>query len=187
MWLPAPGAGPSFNPPEGNVTTKRAFEWLAVTALLLGILAFSQPLSAQQSVVTDDEVNDVAGELYCPVCENTPLDVCPTQACADWRAVIRTQLSEGRSKQEIKDYFANQYGDRVLAEPPQEGFDLIVWLLPIGAVVIGGFFFVRYMRTLQRQRYVSTVGSSPVISTNGARPVAKDDYLSRIEQELQSD
>ena len=39
--------------------------------------------------ITDDQVNAVAKQLYCPVCENIPLDVCPTQACAEWRELMR--------------------------------------------------------------------------------------------------
>ena len=59
--------------------------------------------------VSDDEVNDVAQELYCPVCENTPLDVCGTQACADWRELIRTKLAQGETAQDVYAYFARQY------------------------------------------------------------------------------
>jgi cytochrome c-type biogenesis protein CcmH/NrfF len=44
---------------------------------------------------TDDEVNAIAKQLYCPVCENIPLDVCPTQACAQWRDLIREKLARG--------------------------------------------------------------------------------------------
>jgi cytochrome c-type biogenesis protein CcmH len=156
--------------------------------IVLLLLLFVQVANAQRTDVTDDEVNDIAGELFCPVCENTPLDVCPTQACADWRALIRTQLSEGRTEEEIKDYFADQYGDRVLAEPPQEGFDLIVWLLPIGAVVVGGVFFYRYLHTMQRRRPEPVTepgaGAAPA---NGSRPIPVDDYVARIEQEVQND
>lgn len=130
--------------------------------------------SQAQTPITDDEVNAVARELFCPICESTPLDVCPTQACADWRELIRTQLSQGKSKQQILDYFADQYGDRVLAEPPRRGFDLIVWLLPIAAVIVGGLFFGRYLRGLQ-----APAGASP---SSSSAPL--DDYVARIEAEL---
>ena len=50
--------------------------------VVLGFLLLATPALAQDAPVTDDEVNEVARDLYCPVCENTPLDVCPTQACA---------------------------------------------------------------------------------------------------------
>jgi cytochrome c-type biogenesis protein CcmH len=80
---------------------------------------------------TDDDVLAIAKKLYCPVCPNTPLDVCETQACQDWRAQIRDQLSAGWTEDQIIDYFVNQYGERVLAEPQRSGFTSLVWLLPV--------------------------------------------------------
>ena len=155
--------------------------------LLLAILTLPAGLINAQSgtaTVTDDEVNEIARELYCPVCESTPLDVCPTQACADWREIIRTKLAEGETEQEIKDYFAEQYGPRALAEPPQEGFTLAVWIIPIAAVMVGGFFFSRYIRSIQTSG-TSTVTENPPdeMITPQAKP-APDDYIARVEKEL---
>ena len=85
----------------------------------------------------DDEVNRIAKQLYCPVCPNTPLDVCETKACQDWRAQIRDQLAQGWSEEQIIGYFVDQYGERVLAEPRRGGFTSLVWILPIIAVALG--------------------------------------------------
>ena len=87
--------------------------------------------------VSDDQVNAIAKQLFCPVCQNVPLDVCGTQACADWRAEIRSMLAQGKSEQEIKDYFSSRYGQRVLATPEARGLNLLVWVLPIVGVVAG--------------------------------------------------
>ena len=91
-------------------------------ALLLAILFTSISFAQDSTPPTDDEVNAIAGKLYCPVCESTPLDVCPTEACKDWRELIRTMLSEGKTEADILEHFEAQYGARVLAEPPKKGF-----------------------------------------------------------------
>jgi cytochrome c-type biogenesis protein CcmH len=160
--------------------------------VLLGLILFvlAGPALAQDSVVTDDEVNEIAKDIYCPVCENTPLDVCATQACADWRGLIRTKLAEGQSPQEIFDYFARQYGDGVLANPPRRGVSLIIlWVMPIVLVLLGALIFSRYlakMRTVEP----AAAAPSPVEpqKVSGAavktKPVTDDDYLSRVEQEV---
>jgi cytochrome c-type biogenesis protein CcmH len=139
--------------------------------------------------VTDDEVNEIAQDLYCPICESTPLDVCPTQACEDWREIIRTKLSQGETEQQIKDYFVDQYGPRALAEPPREGFTLAVWIIPIAAVIIGGFFFTRYLRGIQTTASTSTsVTQETSQSAPASKPApetAQDDYITRVERELQ--
>ena len=148
--------------------------------LLLLLLALTIPTTAQDAV-SDDEVNEIAKEVYCPVCENTPLDVCETRACADWRELIRTKLGEGQSKQQIFEYFATQYGDRVLASPPKEGFNLILWTWPIFALALGAILFGRYLRQLN----TATEQAQPKkVAATTDRPASDDDYIARIEKEL---
>jgi cytochrome c-type biogenesis protein CcmH len=155
--------------------------------LLLALIIITTPVMAQ-GPVTDDDVNAIAKDLYCPVCESTPLDVCATQACADWREVIRTKLAEGQSDDEIKAYFELQYGARALAEPPRSGFTLAVWILPIIAVVVGGFFFLRY---LSKMRVETAPGGGTSIEPTPSSEITpvdqdpdQDDYTARIEREL---
>lgn len=152
--------------------------------MLLGLFLLVTPALAQDTAVTDDEVNDVAKDLYCPVCENTPLDVCGTQACADWRELIRQQLSEGASTEDVQAYFVRQYGESVLSNPPKEGFNLILWLFPVAAVVLGGVFFSRYVSSLRAsaedkddiELFEDDVAESSAIP--------QDDYQARLEAEL---
>lgn len=161
------------------------------TAVLLLLMAFVIPVLAQDGggedgsvptrVVTDDDVNKIARVVYCPVCESTPLDVCQTQACADWRQIIREMLQEGKTEQDVFDYFSNLYGDRVLAEPPREGFSLLIWLAPLIIVPLGLIFFGSYMRSLR----VSAAENEPKADTAVPEPTAPDDYISQIEKELQ--
>lgn len=83
--------------------SKRFFR-LAQYAVLAALTAacFASPVLAQDGTPTDDEVNKIAKQLYCPVCESTPLDICPTEACRQWRELIREMLADGRSEAEIK-------------------------------------------------------------------------------------
>ena len=106
-----------------------AFLAAVLTLVLAGLWVVRA--SAQAPTPSDDEVNRIAKQLYCPVCESTPLDVCPTEACRQWRELIRTMLAEGKTEAEIKQYFVAQYGARVLAEPPNR---LVSYLVP--AVII---------------------------------------------------
>lgn len=158
--------------------------YLAVFLALIVAAVLINTAVAQGRPVSDDEVNAIAHELYCPICESTPLDVCATQACADWREIIRTKLSQGETEEQIKDYFVTQYGPRALAEPPREGFTLAVWVIPIVAVVIGGFFFARYLQRIQ------TAAPSPVLTPESPKVAPKPesdkgDYAARIERELE--
>lgn len=108
---------------------------LIVSAFSASSVTYAQ--DGEPDFPTDDEVNLIAKKLYCPVCPNTPLDVCETQACQDWRAQIKDQLKSGWTEDQIIDYFVLQYGERVLAEPQRRGFSAMVWVLPLIAVGLG--------------------------------------------------
>jgi len=154
---------------------------LSALGLLVFLLAaaFATPALAQGSQPTDDDVNAIARQLYCPVCENTPLDVCPTEACRQWRDLIRQQLSEGWTEAQIKDYFVANYGARVLSEPPRTGLNWIVYILPPVLIAAGAFVLFRALRAWTR----------PAPARTEADPAAEtpsDDYMARFEEEARN-
>lgn len=129
--------------------------------------------------VTDDEVNRVAKQMFCPVCENVPLDVCPTEACRQWRQTIREKLQAGWSDQQIKDYFVEQYGERVLAQPSTRGIvNVLLWVLPPVGVLVGAVILWRVLR----QMAPKPAAAAPPAS--GGPAAGQDDYLARLEAEL---
>lgn len=153
---------------------------MASYALLLALVAtFFQAYAvlAQGPTPTDDEVNRIAKQLYCPVCESTPLDVCPTEACRQWRDLIRTMLAEGKSEQEIQQYFVTQYGARVLAEPPNR---LVTYLVPAVAILLGALML---FRGFQMWLKPSIVKAEAEDTEQDVKP-NQDPYIARLEEEL---
>jgi cytochrome c-type biogenesis protein CcmH len=162
----------------------RRHSWLFLFSLLCTVLFAGlgpgNPAFAQEptpSGPTVDQVNAIAKGLYCPVCENVPLDVCPTQACAEWRELIREKLVVGWSESQIKDYFVAQYGDRVLATPPPRGLNWLVYVLPPLAIIVGAYILFRAMRAWKQPLPVE----KELNSSGGDIP---DEYVARLEEDL---
>jgi cytochrome c-type biogenesis protein CcmH len=151
------------------------FNRLLLLSLALSMHTGAISAYAQGDPPSDDEVNAIASGLYCPVCENVPLDVCPTQACAQWRATIREKLEIGWDDQQIKQYFVDQYGARVLATPPAVGLNWLVYILPPLAFLAGALVLFRVIQTWRSEKQEGTL-----------EPIASDDpYMARLEAELQ--
>ncbi len=155
--------------------------------LLFGLVALAFVLFAVLLIVTappaiaptrpqnqnlDDATMKVASSLYCPVCPGVPLDVCDTAACQQWRGLIREKLAAGQSPQQIQEYFVSQYGDRVLGAPKPEGFNLAIYLAPVGAIAAGALILYAALRSWMAGRAESEV----LVPTSELRE--------RIEQEL---
>jgi cytochrome c-type biogenesis protein CcmH len=162
--------------------------WLVVIALAAGMLFGVGPALAQDGEptpppdegVTDDDVNAIAEQLYCPVCENVPLDVCGTQACADWRDEIRVMLEDGRSEQEIEAYFVDRYGRRVLATPQTSGIDLLVWVLPPVGMLAGVVVLALGLRRMAPGALNAQAEPAVSFKYDDLDP----EYVARLEQEL---
>lgn len=154
-----------------------AFAFVFVLAGLFYQTAFAQ------EEISDDEVNAIAKDLYCPVCENTPLDVCPTEACRQWRELIRLQLSEGKSEAEIKQYFVENYGARVLSEPPRTGLHWLVYILPPVMILAGAVMLFRSFRAWTKPR-AAAAGAGGDEADAEASDSELDEYVTRFEEEL---
>ncbi|MHB0923539.1 MAG: cytochrome c-type biogenesis protein [Bellilinea sp.] len=152
-----------------------------IIALFLGLVLIgltSVSVYAQSPTPSDDDVNEIAKQLYCPVCENIPLDVCPTQACAQWRDLIREKLAAGWDEKQIRAYFAAQYGDRVLDQPPTRGLNLMVYTLPPLFFLVGAYLVYRVLKSSRKK--------TPRPSTQPpSTPQEFDPYISRLETELE--
>lgn len=150
---------------------------LSITLLILILASASASVVfAQDGFPTDDDVNKIAKQLYCPVCESTPLDVCPTEACRQWREVIRTMLIEGKNEAEIKQHFATQYGIRVLNVPPNPW---LTYFVPGVVILIGAALLFRGFQLWKKPLVAESVSDEAE-----AEPVQQDEYLAKMEAEL---
>ena len=155
-------------------------KFLAIGVLLLAFAISAAPVLAQTP--TPNQVNEVAKDLWCPLCSGVRLDNCELQACIQMREVIGQKLEAGEGKEQIKSYFVQQYGDVVLGQPSKQGFNLIAWIFPILAAVVG-LGWIAYLVITWRRRRPAPAAAFPARSAD--QPAgADDDYLKRVEQEL---
>lgn len=162
--------------------TIKKYLFAILLTLLLGLL-IAGAVSAQQPTPSDDQVNAIAKQLYCPVCENIPLDVCPTTACAQWRELIRQKLADGWNEQQIKDYFVQQYGARVLGTPPPKGINWLIYLVPPVAILAGAYVLYHAFRSWKRPaKQVDLQPPTPEPPID--KETTQDEYINRMEEEV---
>jgi cytochrome c-type biogenesis protein CcmH len=119
-------------------------------AAALGCLALAAPAAAAQCPKTT--LGDVEDEVMCPVC-GTPLALATEAPQAErQRELVERLIADCRSKEQIKSRLVAEFGEEVLAQPDDEGFDLAAWVVPGLAVLLGGAGVVIAALRWRRQR-----------------------------------
>ncbi|HSN75022.1 MAG TPA: cytochrome c-type biogenesis protein [Anaerolineae bacterium] len=159
-----------------------------IVAICIALVLVVPAAQAQEnSPPTLDQIQAVARELYCPLCNGVRLDNCDLQACVQMRQVISDRLAAGVAKDQIKQEFVAQYGPVVLGEPPREGLNWLIWLLPVVAL-IGGAVWVFMTLRGWTQAPAGPASAAPAAEpqsplTPGAS-ADSDDYLAQVDADL---
>lgn len=132
---------------------------LKLLATLL-LLLLAGPVRAQDAAPLDEsslkkaypsegpigeKFRDVAGELRCPTCTGLSVLESDAKFSLQIKDIVKEQVEAGKSKDEILQYFTERYGPWILRSPPAKGFNVLAWLLPIAALLLGPplvWFFV---------------------------------------------
>ena len=124
-------------------------------ALALSGLAWGQASEiANPDAATEQRLKALAEELRCLVCQNQTIADSHAPLALDLRNQIRTQISQGRSDDEIRGYMVERYGDFVLYKPPLKASTVLLWYGPFFLLVLGAFFLTKRIkdrRARQRQ------------------------------------
>ena len=91
---------------------------------------FAEPEMAQRFV-------DLTTVLRCPKCQNQNLADSDSIIAKDLRGQVQTLINAGQTNQQITDFMVQRYGEFILYDPPLNKSTLVLWLAPIGMVLIG--------------------------------------------------
>jgi cytochrome c-type biogenesis protein CcmH len=118
--------------------------------------------------------SEVASLLRCPVCQGLSVADSPSEMAVNMKAQVKELLGRGYAEEQILEYFELSYGQFVLLKPKFEGVNALVWLIPIGALVLGVAIVFFKLKKLE----------AVAPSTNKQKPTtdnsSEDPYLARV-------
>ncbi len=113
--------------------------------------------------------------LIAPCCYSQQVSVHQSAAADDVRKDVRLRLAAGETRQQILDAYVAEYGKRILAEPPAQGFDLALYVLPPLLLIASAALVIALVRRFS---------SKPAVATAAAPPMASPGYDARLDDEL---
>lgn len=151
---------------------------------LLALVGWALWLADGPSPTPDERTTAIAEALACPSCEGQSVAHSESPVARQMRLVVAEQVAQGRSDAEIRQWFADRYGDDVLLSPPLRGSGAVLWAVPV-LVLAGGLALVRRSRAPTKapavprpgRRRLAVVAAVPVVVglvawtvVTGARP-----------------
>lgn len=143
-----------------------------VSALLLIAFCALSPLRASAQVTTvkpeipltaaqEKQLEVLLPDLRCLVCQNESLAESRAPLALDLKYEVRNLVAQGKSDAEIKQYLTARYGDFVLFRPPFDPRTWLLWLGPIGLVIIGLLALLWNVRQSRKPKATTTPTVDP--------------------------
>lgn len=148
------------------------FFWMVLMPALIG--------AAED--VTPEDVARVTTNIVCTCgsdgCPPTHLvRHCSCTQAQKMQREVAGMLAAGRTDEEIYAYYVQQYGQTVMAAPDAEGFNLVGWLSPFAALLLGGAVVMLAYRKLRTKNPAGAPASA-------ARTEIDDKYRELLKREL---
>mgnify|MGYP000406566482 CR=1 FL=1 len=106
--------------------------------------------------VTELRYKSLTKELRCPKCQNQDIADSNAVVAKDMRHKTLELLKEGKSKQQVIDYMVNRYGQFAHYRPPMNIATLLLWLVPLGFVLLALMLLWRRSRTADKENLPAT-------------------------------
>lgn len=122
---------------------------LLVALLLSPALAF-EPREFDDRQQADD-YRVLINELRCLVCQGQNIADSNAPLAQDMRSVVYRELKQGKSREEVRRFMIDRFGDTISYRPPVQSNTLLLWLTPGVLFFVGMVVVWRVIRSRQPQ------------------------------------
>ena len=157
----------------------------AFTLFLAAIMSFTLACASDEELpALEARAQEINKTVMCPVCPGESIDQSQHPRAKAMRGVVDEKLAEGSTNDEIREFFVERYGPSVLLEPPREGLNWLVWIVPPVGILAAAIalYFVLRLAVRSSPRNDRTGDGAPSLTE-----AERDDYFRRIEAALASD
>jgi cytochrome c-type biogenesis protein CcmH len=139
--------------------------------LVLFLFILSAPLMAKDAVSMNDPDIDIerfkhlTQELRCQKCQNQTIWDSKAGLADDMKRLIRNQMKQGKSDDEIVEYMVARYGDFIRYKPAFKSSTMLLWVGPFILLIVG---FAMLMIQIRKRRAL-TVDEAPLSAEDAAR------------------
>jgi cytochrome c-type biogenesis protein CcmH len=145
----------------------RPLALIAVAFSLLGGPALAvQPDEVLKDTTVESRARALSQELRCMVCQNQSIDDSDAPLAKDLRVLVRERLTAGDTDNQVIDFLVARYGEFVLLKPRFSAHTLLLWLAPLGVLIIA---VIAFFAAWRRARGPAAAGERKLTQDEEAR------------------
>lgn len=121
---------------------------IAIALLFLTAPALAQDYAQEALPDPRQEAQAVAlmDTIRCVVCQGQPISGSNADLAGDMRRVIRERIAAGEKPEQVRAWLVSKYGDWVSFKPQVKPATMPLWLIPLLALLGGGWLVSRRMK-----------------------------------------
>ena len=163
----------------------RTVGWRWLAAAMTVLAAVSLGCAWDDEVPTLERLaQEVNRVVMCPVCPGESIDQSQHPLAVQMRGIVVEKIEQGWTKGQIFDFFAERYGPSVLLDPPRDGINLVVWVVPPLGLAVAAAVLYTVLRLMVRGRVVGSDGPVAAVDLSEEERVR---YVRRVEAVLGSE
>lgn len=160
----------------------------AALALAFGLPALHATAAPMAGAKTKDQVRAITNGIICPCSCGEILTGCTCETAKAMRADIEGEVRAGKTKDQIEAALVAQYGEVILGAPKPKGFNLVVWVAPFVATLIGflivTFILLRWVKRRSEGPAGAALAGAPGSGTHASAEEELASLRARAEAEL---
>jgi len=139
---------------------KQIRESLTLAVALAALLtAWAAPASAGKPEAKDP-ARAITSQLICPCSCGEILSGCTCETGKAMQGYVDSEIKAGKGKEQIEAALVAKYGEVILGAPKAKGFNLIVWVAPFVATLIGFAIAAMVLQRMVRRRAILVAGGA---------------------------
>ena len=108
--------------------------------LLILLIVVSQTILASEKQIDPKEIQK---NLRCLVCQGQSISDSNSDFAQTIKMVVDDLINEGLTEEEIYSFMSDKYGEWIVFKPQLNIQNLLLWILPYMALILGGFFIIK--------------------------------------------
>lgn len=123
---------------------------VAVAVIGFAVVGLGWAILDRPPSTTQERAQEISRTLKCPTCAGESIADSNALLSGAMRETVQEQVEQGRTPDEIREWFAQRYGDQILLEPPRRGLGWLLWGFPLVLVAAAALVLMHQRRTPRR-------------------------------------